>query len=99
MDRDAIRDCYRAMEKVEKALGGLPYRDALPAIAELDELRRTIGEGLPGGFFGHCGMCNGILGCDDNFASTDDGEWVCEMCCAEVQDATDHICESLDPSS
>jgi hypothetical protein len=88
MDRETIKDCYKAMDKIEKALGGLPYRDAVPAIATLGELRDTIGEGLPGGFFGHCDICNGILGCGDNFASTDDGEWVCTTCCHEAQEIT-----------
>lgn len=84
MDRAAIKDCYALMTQVENALGGLPHRDAVPAIALLEDLRVTIGEDLPGGFFGYCGICGTVLGCDDNFASTEEGEWVCTTCCAEA---------------
>jgi hypothetical protein len=84
MDREAIKDCYRALAKVQNGLGALPYRVATPLIAELDGMRDMLAEELPGGFVGFCEMCEGVIAEDDGFAADEDGCHICQECCDQA---------------
>ncbi len=78
MDRDEIKAFMGLSVMVEHALNALPYRDALPAIQKLGEMRDLVGEQLPGGYFGSCAGCDEVKGFDEMVSGGD--EWLCQDC-------------------
>ncbi|MEE9159965.1 MAG: hypothetical protein V3U60_16470 [Gammaproteobacteria bacterium] len=81
MDQDAMKAGFELIGSITKAVEGLPYRDARPALESLNELHDMIGEGLPGGYFGQCEACETLLGNDDEMALTEDDITLCVACC------------------
>lgn len=80
MDRDAIESFFEEAKKVRLALEHLPWRQAVPAMRALDEMRDLIGEELPGGHYGKCIGCGDIKGNDEMVSAGD--EDLCRDCYA-----------------
>ena len=70
------------------ALTGLPYKDAQPAIAELNEVQAIIGDPL-GDFQGVCLFCEDpvfITGCPEDDAESHDDGWAHRTCTDKMRE-------------
>jgi len=85
MDQTMMKACFELIGEVTKAVEGLPYREARPALSSLNELHELIGEELPGGYFGQCEGCEALLGNDDERGSSEDGLHFCMNCVREFE--------------
>lgn len=65
MTRDEISAFFGEAARVEFALNALPYRDAVPAMRALQDMRDLVGEQLPGGYYGKCIGCEEVKGEDE----------------------------------
>lgn len=92
-NRDELADAYEIISEVEQAVQSLPYRDAHPVIARLNELRDMIGESLPGGYFGACPICGEIRGHDEMVAGDDFD--ICKECADGYADHEEELEEAL----
>ncbi len=84
MTRDEIQAFFEESGKVEKALGGLTHRDAVPALRALQDMRDIVGEQLPGGYYGTCMGCDEVKG-DDEMVSCGD-EMLCTGCVKQAEE-------------
>lgn len=78
MKRGLIKEVMAQAKKVEMALESLPYRDALPALRALEEIRICVSDELPGGEYAECAVCEDAKGIDEVDCSGD--ETVCMDC-------------------
>lgn len=78
MNRDELKAFFALVEKIGDALGGLPHRDAVPALRSLQEMTDIVGEQLPGGYCGTCPQCEDVKGEDEMVDCGD--ERICQSC-------------------
>lgn len=65
MRRELIKEVMDQADIVQKALEALPYRDAVPALRALDEIRCCVSEELPGHEYAECPFCEEPKGIDE----------------------------------
>lgn len=82
MTRDDIKSIFNEAAKVEKALGGLPHRDAKPALQAVQGILDIVGEELPGGYGGTCMGCEEVKGLDEMVSCGD--EDFCRTCADQM---------------
>lgn len=80
-ERETLKSNLDLIDKVEKALGDLPFRLAVPAVQTLGELRDCLCEVLPGGLYTFCESCELPIGCDEESATDPEGDTtLCAEC-------------------
>lgn len=80
MNRELIKEVMSLAGVIETAIGSLPYRDAVPALRALDEIRTCVSDELPGGEYVECQFCEEPKGIDEMVSGGDDGEPACTDC-------------------
>lgn len=85
MKRGTMKVAMDALKVVERALEGLPYREALPAMKELDGVRACIAEELPGHEYAECAFCEEAKGIDEMVEAGD--ELMCSECMKRAEAA------------
>lgn len=80
MKRELIKEVMTLTNVIEKAIEVLPYRDALPVMRALDEIRVCVSDELPGGEYAECQFCEEPKGVDEMVGGGDDGEPACTDC-------------------
>jgi hypothetical protein len=78
--RQIVKAFFELAGKVDEALGGLPHRDAVPALRSLQQMMDIVGEQLPGGYCGDCPHCDEVKGEDEMEYCGE--ERVCSACIA-----------------
>lgn len=83
MARDEIEAFFGEAAKVEFALNALPYRDAVPAMRALNDMRNLVGDQLPGGYYGKCIGCDEMKGEDEMVSCGDEN--LCKTCVEKAE--------------
>ena len=86
-ERETLKSNLDLIDRVERALDNLPYLRAAPAIRDLHELRNTLCEVLPGGYYMDCEVCGLPIGCDEDWVGTEKDAVVCGDCAKRHEQA------------
>lgn len=73
-ERETLKSNLDLIDKVEAVMGDMPHKTAVVAIRHLTELRDTLCEALPGGFYCYCENCEMPIGCDEETATDESGD-------------------------
>ncbi|MBN9033679.1 MAG: hypothetical protein BGO05_05335 [Rhizobiales bacterium 63-7] len=80
MTREEISEIFTALDRLADDIDGLTYKAGREANLRLEDIRALVGDCLPGGFFGRCGACHGVLGTDEEVTADGAGHIYCTTC-------------------
>lgn len=83
MKRELIKAVMDEAKTIEKALEGLPYRDAVPSLRALEEIRACVSEELPGHEYAECAWCEEAKGVEE--VDWGGEERICHDCLASAK--------------
>lgn len=79
LGRDELTEAIRLIDKVERGMGDLAHKLAVPLIHDLGDLRAIVGEAFPGGDPHTCAGCDELVGLGEIEATGDAGDF-CFRC-------------------